>query len=170
MAAKKGSRTPGGGLISPGPGTYYKELPDSANWTKGTIVGRSARFKDNTNTNTSHRKQSTSSERGGESCPFGYNVEESYEKTARLSSSPKFMFPMEDRGILGMKRVSTPGPGEYSIAHRVGKQGVRVTIGNARRSLDSNDDRALGRIPCPTEYSPDHATIKPRHPAFTMAK
>ena len=73
---------------------------------------------------------------------------------------------MEVREI-DKKRMSTPGPGEYShdpIA-AVGKQGVKVSIGSARRSIEG-----LKLVPCPTNYSPDHNSIKMRHPAFTMGK
>ena len=45
--------------------------------------------------------------------PFGYNVESSYEKT-RLETSPAFGFPMGVREI-DKKRMSTPGPCDYSI-------------------------------------------------------
>ena len=112
---------------------------------------------------------STSDKSRTEESPFGYNVEESYEKT-RLEGTPSFAFPTELRSIDKMRK-STPGPGDYSFEQHnvVGKQGVRVTIGTARRSLDSKE-KPKELIPCPTDYSPDHNTIKMRHPAFTMTK
>ena len=151
-------KTPKASIESPGPGCYEDMNQLKENWVKGTIVGRSARFKENT--------QRSSDRVRTEESPFGYYVEESYEKT-RLDTSPTVVFTTEMRSF-DKQRKSTPGPGQYSIEHYSdSKQGARVTIGTACRSLDSN---LKPFVPCPTNYTPDHNTIKLRHPAFTMTK
>ena len=139
--AKKLTDSPSHG---PGPGSYQENHRLKDNWVKGVMVGRSARFKGISNT--SRNSQNTSKS------PFGYDMEASYEKTRE--NSPAFGFPTEIRDI-DRKRMSTPGPGEYSIDEIVGKQDIKVGIGSARRSLD-NSIEYNGRAPCPTNYSPNH--------------